>query len=141
MKKTRKEFTAKDHEEYNKSKIGDMEFDLEGSYDQQDSPELEIYKKMLQEQTEKVLKYEKFLQDRNMMEEADSSFMSNEEFICLNGIEFIRRLVASGTFTKDDINAFDVLYRNLCTIRGIKVDKNKKTTKINREEALRLLKK
>jgi hypothetical protein len=119
----------------------DMDFDLEGS--DSESPEIEIYKQMLEEASSKNLAYEKFLLDRNLMEECNSQFVAPEEIICAQGIEYIKRLVVQGTFTKDDINAFDVLHRNLCMIRGIKLDKagKKKEVVKSREELLKLVKK
>lgn len=127
---------------HTKEVLGDMEFDLEGDLEGGDSTEVAIYKQMLQEANEKLIKYEKFLADKNLLEEADSSYISDEEVICLQGINSIKQLVVQGVFTKDDINAFDILHRNLCLIRGIKIDKNsvkKGKTPSTREELLKVI--
>lgn len=125
-----------------KSKSKD-ELDFEMEYEEENQIELEMYRKMLQEAESKNLMYEKFLLDRELMEECNSQFISPEEIICAQGIEFIKKLVIAGTFTKDDVNAFDVLHRNLCMIRGIKLDKQgkKKDKPKTREELLQLVKK
>ena len=125
-----------------KSKSKD-ELDFEMEYEEENQIELEMYRKMLQEAESKNLMYEKFLLDRGLMEECNSQFISPEEIICSQGIEFIKKLVIAGTFTKDDVNAFDVLHRNLCMIRGIKLDKQgkKKDKPKTREELLQLVKK
>lgn len=119
------------------------ELDFEYEMEEDSQIELEMYKKMLQEAQAKNLHYEKFLSDQGLMGECNSQFVSPEEIICMQGIEYIKRLVIQGTFTKDDINAFDVLHRNLCLIRGIKVDKQgkKKDKPKTREELLQLVKK
>lgn len=103
--------------------------------------EISILKQMLEEANAKNFKYEAFLLSKGLMEEAVESYLSDEEFICQQGIEYIKRLVAHGTFTKDDINSFDVLHRNLCLIRGISLErkKNKKDAPKNREELLKLI--
>jgi len=121
----------------NKSKD---ELDFEMEMDEDNAIEVEMYKQMLQEAQSKNLLYEKFLLDRNLMEDCNSQFVSDEEIICAQGIEYIKRLVVQGTFTKDDVNAFDILHRNLCTIRGIKTDKaGKKPVKVRSPEELRNL--
>lgn len=119
------------------------ELDFEMEYEEENQIELEMYRKMLQEAESKNLMYEKFLLDRGLMEECNSQFISPEEIICAQGIEFIKKLVIAGTFTKDDVNAFDVLHRNLCMIRGIELDKKgkKKNKPKTREELLQLVKK
>lgn len=136
-----KQSSESDLVSHTKNQLGDLKFDIEGSADSQESPETEIYKQMLEEATSRVLLYEKFLLDKGLMEECNESYITSEEIICLQGIEYIKRLVVQGTFTKDDINAFDVLHRNLCMIRGIKIDKNskKKEQPKSREELLKLV--
>lgn len=122
-----------------KSKAKD-ELDFEMEYEEENQIELEMYKRMLQESESKNLMYEKFLLSRDLMEECNSQYISPEEIICAQGIEFIKKLVISGTFTKDDVNAFDVLHRNLCMIRGIKLDKQgKRKDKPKTPEELRLI--
>ena len=132
MRKGKKNWKETDHEgmaDYTKQALGDIQFDLEGSYEDGEHPEVAIYKKMLEEATAKLIRYEKFLNDKNLMQECDEMYISDEEIICLQGIETIKHLVVTKTFTKDDINAFDILHRNLCTIRGIKLDKQSKSKK------------
>lgn len=129
-----------------KSVYEGLTFDLDSSAvkseDEEDQIELSIYKEMLKESNQRLFILESFLLDRGLMEHANLHFISDEEMICVQGIEYIKRLVLHGTFTKDDINAFDVLHRNLCLIRGISIDrkKNKKETPKNREDLLKLIK-
>lgn len=143
-KKKSKELTFEDLELHTNSILDEMSFDIDSEHSEEDHPEILIYRQMLSEATSKIIKYEKFLQDKNLMEEADSSFISDEEIICLQGIETIKQLVIARTFTKDDINAFDILHRNLCLIRNIKIDKNSKkksNTPSSRDELLKLVSK
>lgn len=136
---SKKDFHKKAKEKYD-LEFGDMDFDVEaGATDE--SPELLIYKQMLEEATAKVMLYERFLLDRGLMSEANAQYVPDEEIICKQGIESIKRLVIQGTFTKDDISVFDTLYKNLLILRGIEVDmkKVKKSIKETKSEDLRNL--
>ena len=112
-------------------------FDLEGSTDS----DAEVVKlKSEVERLEKLaFSYEKIIRE-NGLTELLSKTITDEEYICLKGIETIKKLVANEIQTKDDINMFDVLYRNLNTIRGIKVDKKPKEKPKTREELISLIK-
>lgn len=89
----------------------------------------------------KIYSYRKFLEDNGLMKEAEATYISDEEFICLRGIESIKKLVINEMQTKDDINIFDTLYRNLNIIRNINTSKIKKEKSKTRSELLALVKK
>lgn len=112
-------------------------FDLEGSTSGSDEVD---YKPIAQELQRKVYALEKVLRTNGMESEIEAS-ITDEEFICINGIDTIRTLVFNKTFTKDDINMFDVLYRNLNIIRGIKGNNQKKDKPKSHAELLQLVKK
>ena len=112
-------------------------FDLEGSEGSSDEVD---YKPIAQELQRKVYALEKALRANGLESEIDAS-ITDEEFICINGIDTIRTLVFNKTFTKDDINMFDVLYRNLNIIRGIKGNNQKKEKPKSHAELLQLVKK
>lgn len=98
-------------------------FDLEG----EEKPQEETFDwKALAVELQKLnYAYEKIIRDNGLESEIDKK-ISDEEYICMNGIETIKKLVTNQTFTKDDINMFDILYRNLNIIRGIKPVKKEK---------------
>ena len=112
-------------------------FDLEGSEGGSDEVD---YKPIAEELQRKVYALEKVLRANGMEAEIEAS-ITDEEFICINGIDTIRTLVFNKTFTKDDINMFDVLYRNLNIIRGIKGNNQKKDKPKTHAELLQLVKK
>lgn len=112
-------------------------FDLEGQKGGSDEVD---YKPIAEELQRKVYALEKVLRANGMESEIEAS-ITDEEFICINGIDTIRTLVFNKTFTKDDINMFDVLYRNLNTIRGIKGNNQKKEKPKSHAELLQLVKK
>lgn len=112
-------------------------FDLEGKDDKKDEID---YRPIAEELQRKVYALEKVLRANGLESELESA-ISDEEFICLNGIDNIRTLVFNKTFTKDDINMFDVLYRNLNIIRGIKLSNQKKEKPKSHAELLQLVKK
>lgn len=96
-----------------------IKYDLQGS---QDTPNTEVDVEALER---KIFTLEKVLRDNGMESFLDRA-ISDEEYICVKGIESIRKLVANEIQTKDDIAMFDTLYRNLCIIRGIKTEKKPK---------------
>ena len=111
-------------------------YDLEG--ESSNDIEVQNLKAELQRLEKIVYSYEKIIRENGLSDQLDKT-ISDEEYICLRGIETIKELVANKIQTKDDINMFDVLYRNLNTIRGIKVDKKKEKPK-TREELLSIIK-
>jgi hypothetical protein len=110
-------------------------FDLEGT---PDNPQLQDCSEELKKQ---VFYYEKVLREQGMDDLIVSGGISDEEYICLKGIADIKLLVNNSSFTKDDINMFDVLYRNLNVIRGIKLSNVKKEKPKSRDELLKIVKK
>ncbi len=111
-------------------------FDLEGT----DASEDEVdYRAIAEEFQRKIYNLEKIIRDNNLEDQLDRQ-ITDEEFICMNGIDTIRTLVFNKTFTKDDINMFDVLYRNLNVIRGIKSNNQKKEKPKSHAELLQLVK-
>jgi hypothetical protein len=70
--------------------------------------------------------------DNGLSEELDSlqiDVSSNEELICKKGIYHLARLFENGTFTKDDATVFDILHKNLRSIRGQAEPKTEKLKK------------
>lgn len=106
-----------------KEKI-DYSFDLDGKTTPSPDSEKDLEAEVI-ELEKKVYTLEKIIRENNLANLLTQP-MSDEEYICAKGIESIKKLVMNEIQTKDDINIFDVLYRNLCTIRGIKVEKKPK---------------
>lgn len=121
------------------SKKGKIEYDLEGSIEEKET-EKKDYKAIAEEFQRRIYALEKVIRDNGLDTELPNP-ISNEEFICLNGIETIKMLVFNQIHTKDDINMFDILYRNLNLIRGIKGSNQKKEKPKSHAELLQLVKK
>jgi len=54
------------------------------------------------------------------------SLVTDEERICIKGIEFLAKLFDVGGFTKDDAQTYDILHKNLRMIRGLSTEDRKK---------------
>lgn len=120
----------------NKSKkeVVEYEFDLDGKEESKRDFKAEIL-----ELEKKVFTLEKIIRQNGFQDELPN-VISDEEYICLKGMETIKKLVLNEIQTKDDINMFDVLYRNLCIIRGIKVPKKEKEKPKTKEELYSVIK-
>lgn len=116
-----------------KTDKADYEFDLVGEQDPSNLID------EVEELEKKVFAYEKVLRDNDLSHFIERP-MSTEEYICIKGIDSLRKLAVNESLTKDDVNMFDVLYRNLNTIRGIKPDKVKKEKPKSREELISIIK-
>ncbi len=103
--------------------VKETKFDLDGS-DPSDEAIID-WKAIAEELQKRLYTCEKIVRTNGLEEFLDNK-ISDEEYICLNGMETIKLLVTNKTFGKDDINMFDVLYRNLNIIRGIKPSKKEK---------------
>lgn len=109
-----------------------VEFDLTDSQKRDSGDEIETLEK-------RVFLLEKIIRDNELGHLLDQS-MSDEEYICVKGIDSIKKLALNEILTKDDTNMFDVLYRNLNTIRGIKPTGGKKEKPKTAEELRKLIK-
>lgn len=123
----------------NKPGLDKYSFDLEGKDEPKESDKVD-YKALAEEFQKQIYALEKIVRS-NGLEELLPAKISDEEFICINGIDTIKMLVFNKIFTKDDINMFDVLYRNLNIIRGIKGSNQKKEKAKSHAELLQLVKK
>lgn len=127
-----------------KKKNGDsLEFDLTGTVDavpdKENTAKINELKQKIVDLEKKTYQYEREL--RNHGVETDLlPTLTDEEYICVKGMETIKGLVMNQIQTKDDINMFDILYRNLLTIRGIKVDKKKNEKPKSRDELISIIK-
>lgn len=118
--------------------VKETKFDLDGSDETEEN--LIDWKVVAEELQKRLYSYEKVIRTNGLDSEIDK-LISDEEYICMNGIDTIKTLVTNKTFTKDDINMFDVLYRNMNTIRGIKVGNKKQEKPKSHAELLQLVKK
>lgn len=116
----------------------DIDFDLDGS-SVDESQEVKELKAELEKLEKLNFKYEKIIRDNGFADQLNKEF-SDEEYICSKGIQTIKALVFNQIATKDDINMFDVLYRNLNTIRGIASKNIKKEKPKSREELISIIK-
>jgi len=123
----------------NKDNKPNYSFDLEGKETPKESDKVD-YKALAEEFQRQIYSLEKIIRS-NGLEDQLPATMTDEEFICVNGIDTIKMLVFNKIFTKDDINIFDVLYRNLNIIRGIKGNNQKKEKPKSHAELLQLVKK
>lgn len=67
--------------------------------------------------------------------------VSVEEKICIDGINHLAKLFELGSFTKDDTQMLDILHKNLRTIRGQDVSKEKKSKRADVKELLSIVQK
>jgi len=116
-----------------------IKYDLAGMAPEKDTDKVD-YKALAEEFQRRIYNLEKIIRENNLEDQLDRT-ITDEEFICINGIDTIRMLVFNKIFTKDDINMFDVLYRNLNIIRGIKGNNQKKEKPKSHAELLQLVKK
>lgn len=116
-----------------------IKYDLEGS-DEKKEPEKVDYKAVAEEFQRRIYALEKIIRNNGLEAELPTP-IADEEFICLKGIETVKMLVFNQIHTKDDINMFDILYRNLNMIRGIKGANQKKEKPKSHAELLQLVKK
>lgn len=108
-----------------------------------DELELNFEIKALQDEIKKLREENKVLKEvikENDLEDEIQSIavMSPEEQICIDGIDHLLNLFKTGTFTKDDVNNFDVLHKNLRLIKGKSVD-SKKPKKTNVADLLKIV--
>jgi len=131
---------------YNKKKKKDKnpnpdahyEFDLEGKEEAVDTQLVQELKAEKLRLEKLAFKYENIIRVNGLEKSLDKEF-SDEEYICVKGIETIKMLIINQIATKDDVNMFDVLYRNLNVIRGIKSSNVKKEKPKSREELLKVI--
>jgi hypothetical protein len=123
----------------NKPGLDNYSFDLKGKEEPHPTDKVD-YKALAEEFQKQIYALEKILQSNGLGDLLPAK-ISDEEFICINGIDTIKMLVFNKIFTKDDINMFDVLYRNLNIIRGIKGSNQKKEKPKSHAELLQLVKK
>lgn len=116
-----------------------IKYDLEGSDEKKEIEKVD-YKAVAEEFQRRIYTLEKIIRSNGLDSELPNP-ISDEEFICLKGIETVKMLVFNQIHTKDDINMFDILYRNLNTIRGIKGSNQKKEKPKTHAELLQLVKK
>ena len=100
---------------------------------------LESYK-VENEKIRKELDYlNKIITENGLSEEFNlDRYITPEEEICVKGIDIILELVRNKTFTKEDINNYDILHKNLRMIKNLKVD-NKKIKKSNIADLLKIV--
>lgn len=63
--------------------------------------------------------------------------ISEEEYICVKGINHLKKLFENGTFTKDDTQQLDILIKNVRMIRG-QSSKKSNAKKIKTEDVAEL---
>jgi hypothetical protein len=66
-----------------------------------------------------VVRLRKTLETYGITQEAH---VTNIEFICQKGIDNLKKILQSGTFTQDEAKTLDILHKNLRMARG-KLDK------------------
>ena len=110
-----------------------IEYDLTGS---QDSSHLidEV-----EELEKRVFLLEKIIRDNELGHLLEQS-ISDEEYICVKGIDSVKKLATNESLTKDDVAMFDTLDKNLNTIRGIQPKKEKKEKPKSRDELISIIK-
>jgi ribosomal protein S13 len=90
-----------------------------------------------------IERLKQILVENDLEEEfTDTRSVSQEEQICIDGINHLSKLFANGTFTKDDAQMLDILHKNLRLCRGQSTgeNSNKKTKKASVSELLSIVK-
>lgn len=92
--------------------------------------ELEYENKILNERIGELEKeitlLRQIVKDNDLEDEIGEIAISDEEFICINEIKKMKQLSETSGLTKDDVQALDILHKNLRMIRGMKPDKKSK---------------
>lgn len=81
--------------------------------------EIKSLNKKILELESQVQHMKQIIIDNDLEEEIENvDFMSEEEYICIKGINHLKKLYENGTFQKDDTQQLDILIKNLRLIRG-----------------------
>lgn len=89
--------------------------------------EIKALRKKLAELELENDKLKKIVIDNDLDE--NDEFITDEEFICINEIRKLKQLSEQSGLTKDDVQALDILHKNLRMIRGKSTDGKKSSKK------------
>jgi hypothetical protein len=103
--------------------------------------ELEALRKEISKLEAEVKMLKKVIHDNDLSDEiGEVKPVSPEEEVCTLGIDVILQLVKNKTFTKNDIQNFDIFHKNLRMIRGESTEEVKDDKPIEVGELLKLVK-
>lgn len=109
--------------------------------DMEESFEIKALQKKVSEQKAEIEKLRQVIKDNDLEDEIDEvSEISDAEFICIKGLEHLKKLYESGTFEKNDTQQVETLVKTLRMIRGQSSDNSKKTGKIKTDNVQELFK-
>jgi ribosomal protein S13 len=102
--------------------------------------ELISHKTEIMRLTAEIDRLKQILVDNDLEEElANIATVSQEEQICVDGINHLSKLFANGTFTKDDAQMLDILHKNLRLCRGQSTGDDSKKSKAKKASVSELL--
>ena len=111
--------------------------------DMEESFEIKALQKKISEQKAEIEKLRQVIKENDLEDEIeDASEVSDAEFICIKGLEHLKKLYEIGTFTKDETQQVKTLVETLKSIRG-ETSNSKKKPKIktdNIEELFKMVK-
>ena len=87
--------------------------------DMEESFEIKALQKKVAEQKAEIEKLRQVIKDNDLEDEIeDAAEMSDAEFICVKGLEHLKKLYDTGTFEKTDTVQVKTLVETLRMIRG-----------------------
>lgn len=87
--------------------------------DMEESFEIKALQKKVAEQKAEIEKLRQVIKDNDLEDEIeDAAEMSDAEFICVKGLEHLKKCFETGTFEKGDVQQVEILVKTLRTIRG-----------------------
>ena len=99
---------------------------------------IKAFKDEISQLKSKIQKLTQVINDNGLSDQVEiANTVSDEEQICLDGIGHLKELFKNGTYDKNDVTNFDILHKNLRTIRNQPVEK--KRGKVDVKKALAIV--
>lgn len=109
--------------------------DMEASF------EIKALQKKVSEQKAEIEKLRQVIKENDLDDEIENiAEISDAEFICIKGLEHLKKLYDNGTFEKGDTQQVEVLVKTLRIIRGQSSDSSKKSGKVKTNNISELFK-
>lgn len=103
--------------------------------------ELNSLQKKISEQKAEIEKLRQVIKENDLEEEVEGAAeLSDAEFICIKGLETLKKLFENGTFDKSEVQQVEILVKTLRSIRGQSTDSGKKSKPIKTDNVQELFK-
>lgn len=102
--------------------------------------EVKALQKKIAEQKSEIDRLMQVIRDNDLEDEiGEATEMSDAEYICIKGLEHLRKVYEAGTFEKDDTQQVKILVESLRTVRGQSTGDGKKSKSIKTNDVGKLL--